>query len=74
MCIHPPPSPPTPPHLHTPTPLTLIGALAHRAEILSSSINESCKWVHVGLAAVAANGTSWTVVHQPKSVLKIGGR
>ena len=72
MCIHPPPSPPHIPIPHTP--LTFVGALAHRAEVLSSPINEPCKWVHVGLAAVAANGTPWTVVYQPKSVLKIGRR
>ena len=65
------PPPPTHTHTHT-TSLTLIGALAHRAEVLSSSINESGKRVHVSLAAVAANGPPWTVIYQSKSVLKIG--
>ena len=71
--------PPPPPHTHThththTTSLTLVGALAHRAEVLSSSINESGKRIHVSLAAVATNGPPWSVIYQSKSVLKIGGR
>ena len=56
------PNPPTAP--------TFIGTLADGADVLPASVNEASKGVHVCLAAVAAQGTLGTVVHQPENILE----
>lgn len=49
--------------------LTLIGALAYGADIVSSSVHKPHKWVHVRLTSVAPQWPPCTVVHQVEGVL-----
>ena len=55
-------SPSLTPSLHLS--LTLIGALANGAQILSSAVDKPDKRVHVSLAAIAADWSPCSVVHQ----------
>ena len=50
--------------------LTLIATLADGTHILPATINEVTVWVHVGLASVAPDGASYTVVHHMQAVLR----
>ena len=48
---------------------TFVGALADGAVVLAASVNKPGKRVHVGLAAIAPDWSTRTVVNQVKSVL-----
>ena len=55
--------------------LTLIATLADGTHILPATINEVTVRVHVGLASVAPDGASYTMVHHMQAVLRSeGGR
>ena len=69
-------SPSLTPSLHLS--LTLIGALANGAQVLSSAVDKPDKRVHVSLAAIAADWSPCSVVHQLEGSLgrwrREGGR
>ena len=52
---------------------TFVGAEADGADVLSATVDEANKGVHVGLAAVAADGSARTVVDKLEHILGSGG-